>query len=142
MAENQIVLDVWRALAVALALGCAGASMRWVWKAILRQMRAEIREAAQPNSDSLEEAITKKIDELSDRNDHQHTENAERLQHIEERVAVVEANTKIHADRLDSGAGRMAAIFKSLEQLQTDVSALRSDPPTPPQPSQPSEETP
>ena len=69
------------------------------------------------------------IKELSDRNDLQHTENAERLQHIEQRVAVVEANTEIHAERLDRGAERMGAIFASLDELQGAVSALRSDPP-------------
>jgi len=100
-----------------------GKVIAWVYKRLF----------GQPVTEWLRRTIHGVVDpgikELSDRNDLQHHENAERLQHIEQRVAVVEANTEIHAARLDSGASRMKDILESLGGLQADVAALRSDPP-------------
>lgn len=102
----------------AVAVAVVTAAAKWLWKAILRQMRAEI---VAVNKDSID-ALGGKIDALADRNDEQHAE-------IEGRVAVVEANTEIHADRLDKGADRMAGIVATLETLQQAVAALRTNPP-------------
>lgn len=109
----------------AVAAAVVTAAAKWLWKAILRQMRAEIVAVNQASID----ALGGKIDALADRNDEQHAENGARLQHIEGRVAVVEANTEIHADRLDKGADRMAGIVATLETLQQAVAALRTNPP-------------
>lgn len=106
------------AVAGAIAVAVVTAAAKWLWKAILRQMRAEI---VAVNKDSID-ALGGKIDALADRNDEQHAE-------IEGRVAVVEANTEIHADRLDKGADRMAGIVATLETLQQAVAALRTNPP-------------
>lgn len=123
-----------RAAFIGLAVVAAGAAGRWVWKAILRQMKAEIREAAQPNQDALEQAIGKRIEELSQRNDEQHGETAERLNSIEQRVAVVEANTQIHADRLDRGGTRMDDLIQALSELAGTVHELRKPIPILPPP--------
>jgi hypothetical protein len=100
-----------------------GKVIAWVYKRLF----------GQPVTEWLRRTIHGVVDpgikELSDRNDLQHHENAERLQHIEQRVAVVEANTEIHAARLDSGASRMKDILESLGGLQADVAALRTNPP-------------
>jgi hypothetical protein len=48
------------------------------------------------------DVVRPSIAELSDRNDRQHEENSEHLQSIEGRVAVVEANTSIHATELNN----------------------------------------
>lgn len=80
-------------------------------------------------------AVRPEIQALSARNDDQHAANLERLEAIESRVAVVEANTTIHADRLDRGGERMDEIVGSLKQLQTDVAALHT--PTVPLPTLP-----
>lgn len=79
-------------------------------------------------------AVKPMIDALSDRNDQQHAETAEQLTDVRKRVAVVEANTEIHAERLDRGAERMDGIIVQLDQLATDVQALRA--PTLPFPKQ------
>ena len=117
--------DIGRAAAIAVGVAFVMALARWLWKAILRQMRAEIQAANQPNMDGLEAAIGRRIDSLR-------TETADRLDSMEHRFAVVEANTQIHAQRLDSGAERMAEIRETLDGLAADVAALRSTPP--PQP--------
>ena len=59
------------------------------------------------------------------------TETAQRMTAIEQRVAVVEANTEIHARRLDDSSERIKAVIESLDVLTSDVAALRSPPPTP-----------
>lgn len=117
--------DAGRAAFIGIAVVATGALARWLWKAILRQMRAEIQAANQPNQDALEQAIGKRIDDLATRNDMQHAETAERLGSIEHRFAVVEANTQIHAERLDRGAERMSTMFAALDELQDAVKSLR-----------------
>jgi hypothetical protein len=59
------------------------------------------------------------------------TQTAERLSAIEQRVAVVEANTEIHATRLDSGAERINSVIESLDSLAAYVAEIRKQPPTP-----------
>jgi len=122
---ESLTHDTGRAASIAVGVAATVAVARWVWKAILRQMRAEIVSVNQASID----ALGMKIDALADRNDNQHAENGSRLEHIEGRVAVVEANSTIHAERLDRGSERMDTILSTLDTLQAAVSALRTNPP-------------
>ncbi len=67
------------------------------------------------------------------RNEAATTETAERLSAIEHRVAVVEANTEIHARRLDDGSERIKSVIESLDSLAAYVAEIRKPLP-PPQP--------
>lgn len=75
---------------------------------------------------TIQEAVRPEIDALRVENTEQHGETAERLVAIEQRVAVVETNTEIHATRLDNGSVRMDEIFSALGGIQEQVRSLRS----------------
>ena len=118
-----VVAGIIVALGVIASKTPLGRVLAWAYKRLF----------GQPVTEWLGRTIHNVIDPvvsgLSDRNDMQHHENAERLQHIEQRVAVVEANTAVHAERLDRGSERMDQIISSLGGLQADVAALRTTPP-------------
>lgn len=101
-----------------VVIACA----KWLWGAIVRQIKAAIVEVDNDRYTSL----TESINALSQGNETQHAENGQRLDGIEHRVAVVEHNTEIHATRLDDGSKRMAQIIAALTDLSTDVGRLRT----------------
>jgi hypothetical protein len=87
---------------------------------------------------SIQAAVKPEIDALSLRNDEQHAENADRLEAIERRVAVVETNVEVtarvlsqHSNRLDKGSEAMGQIRTTLDSLATDVAALTRRPSLP-----------
>lgn len=94
-----------------VVIACA----KWLWGAIVRQIKAAIVEVDNDRYTTLTQSITA----LSQSNEAQHAG-------IEHRVAVVEANTAIHATRLDDGSKRMAEIIDKLGVLSTDVGQLRT----------------
>lgn len=102
-----------------------GKVLTWVYRRLFGQPVTEWLQR------TIHGVIDPVISALSDRNDVQHAENGERLNHIEQRVAVVEANTQIHAERLDRGSDRMDQIISDLGGLKNDVAALRT--PRPPE---------
>jgi malic enzyme len=102
----------------AVAIACA----KWLWGAIVRQIKAAIVEVDNDRYTTLTQSITA----LSQSNEAQHAENGQRLDRIEHRVAVVERNIAIHATRLDDGSKRMAEIISKLGDLSSDVGRLRS----------------
>jgi hypothetical protein len=118
-----VVAGIIVALGIISSKTPVGRVLAWMYKRLF----------GQPVTEWLKRTIHGVIDPvvsaLSDRNDLQHHENGERLQHIERRVATVEANTAVHADRLDRGSERMDVIIASLGGLQADVAALRTNPP-------------
>lgn len=101
-----------------VVIACA----KWLWGAIVRQIKAAIIDTDSDRYTKLAESIAA----LSQSNETQHAENGRRLDGIEQRQAVVEANTAIHATRLDDGSKRMAEIISKLGDLSSDVGRLRS----------------
>lgn len=94
-----------------VVIACA----KWLWGAIVRQIKAAIVEVDNDRYTTLTQSITA----LSQSNETQHDG-------IEHRVAVVERNIAIHATRLDDGSKRMAEIIDKLGVLSTDVGQLRT----------------
>lgn len=101
-----------------VVIACA----KWLWGAIVRQIKAAIVEVDNDRYTTLTQSITA----LSQSNEAQHAEIGQRLDRIEHRVAVVERNIAIHATRLDDGSKRMAEIIDKLGVLSTDVGQLRT----------------
>lgn len=101
-----------------VVIACA----KWLWGAIVRQIKAAIVEVDNDRYTTLTQSITA----LSQSSEAQHAENGQRLDRIEHRVAVVERNIAIHATRLDDGSKRMAEIIDKLGVLSTDVGQLRT----------------
>lgn len=62
------------------------------------------------------------------------TEMSGQLVDLSQRVAVVEANTEIHARRLDDGSQRIKAVISSLDSLAVDMARLTGSPLPPPNP--------
>lgn len=101
-----------------VVIACA----KWLWGAIVRQIKAAIVEVDNDRYTTLTQSITA----LSQSNEAQHAEIGQRLDRIEHRVAVVERNIAIHATRLDDGSKRMAEIIDKLGVPSTDVGRLRT----------------
>lgn len=121
------------ALGVILTKTPLGRILRWLYKRVF----------GQPLTDWLSRTVHGVIDPvvatLSARNDGQHLENAERLQHIEHEQAVMKRELEVvsgivtaHGERLDKGSGRMDEIFGALDDLKGTVASLREPLPPPP----------
>lgn len=129
--------DTGRAATIAVGVAAAVAVARWTWKAILRQMRAEITAVNQVSLDKVAEGnsaavsqlsidIGHKIDELARRNDVQHSENGRRLSLLETRVHGVEQGQDVSAAQVAAGASAVQALIGHLATLQSDVASLRT----------------
>ena len=131
LVANTFTHDAGRAAAIAvIGTGAVTVAMfcaRWMWRAALAQMKAEIREAT--GTADLEASLGKKLDDMRDLNDAQHADTAERLDSMERRLAVVETNTEVHAERLDNGSTRMDQIITTLDRLQSAVAKIRKEAP-------------
>jgi tetrahydromethanopterin S-methyltransferase subunit G len=93
-----------------------GRILAWIYKRLFGQPITEWLR------NTIHGVIDPVVQALSDRNDEQHIENAKRLEKIEKKVAE-------HGERLDRGGQRMDHLIKTLDGLQTDVAALRTNPP-------------
>jgi len=126
IAEQELSSAVLRNVVIALAVAAVLYGGKWVWKAILRQMREEITSVNQDAVDALGVTLGRKIDDLSTRNDEQHKENGERLGSLEAEVRNVVREQDEQKRRLDDGSTAMKSLLGQLDLLAGDVAALRS----------------
>ncbi len=131
LVANTFTHDAGRAAAIAvIGTGAVTVAMfcaRWLWRAALLQMKAEVREAT--GTADLEQSLGRKLDEMRDQNDAQHADIDDRLDSLERRFAVVETNTEVHAERLNNGSVRMDQIISTLDGLKSTVAQIRKETP-------------
>lgn len=128
LVEQRLSSDVFRAVVIAIAVLVFSALAKWLWKAILRQMHATIKDVNQGAIDELGAAIGKKIDDLSTRNDEQHRDTAGQLGALEQQVRDVVRVQDEQAQRLNDGSTTMKSLLGQLDVLAADVAALRQPP--------------
>lgn len=116
-----LISDAGRAGVVALAGVATIACAKWLWGAIVRQIKAAIVEVEREEYTKLANAITS----LATSSEQQHAENGARLDGIEQRTAVVEANTAVQGEQIANAARRTDEIFSTLAQLGSHVAELR-----------------
>lgn len=126
VAEQRLSTDAGRAVVIAVAVAAGVALVKWVWKAILRQLRTEVQHANQPSIDEMRAELGRKIDDLSARNDEQHKENGDRLGALEEQMSDVVQVQKDQNDRLNRGSESMRSLLEQIDALAVEVSSLRA----------------
>lgn len=119
---GALISDAGRAGVIALAGVMTIACAKWLWGAIVRQIKAAIVEVEREEYTKLAEAITS----LAASNEQQHAENGARLDGIEKRTALVEANTAVQGAQIANAAQRTDEIISTLAQLGAHVAELRN----------------
>lgn len=110
-AVETLASETGRAVVIGLAVLAAGATGRWIWRAIVRQLGAEVTSRVQAELVTFEHGQNERIKALTEQSERRHAEHGSRLAALEQ--------TRVDPTVLQH-------IFAELEQVSRQLHELRT----------------